>query len=270
MTEKLRRLIIKIMDFSRQLKKNHVDVYSAGAAFFIFISIIPFLMVLLTLVPYTPLTKADLLTALVEFLPNEMDAMGINMIDELYGKSPAILSISAVAAVWSAARGVLAVTKGLNEITGVNETRNYIVMRIWSAFYTLFMILAVMVLLVGGVFGKRIHNFVEQYLYVFPNSVKAIFSYRDAILIVVLFLVFLFFFTVLPDKKMKIRKQIPGAVFASLCWWGFSSLFSVYVMHYNSYSMYGSLATVIIMMLWIYIGMYIMFIGAQINDYLTF
>ncbi len=270
MNRKLRTLINRFMEFMDQLKKNHVDVYSASAAFFIFVSIIPFLLVLLTLIPYTPITKSDLLSAIVELLPSEMDALGINIIDELYGKSPAILSISVVAAIWSAARGVQAITKGLNEISGIDESRNYIVMRIWSAFYTLFMIVAVVLVLVGGVFGRRIRDLAERYFYEFPVSVKAIFGYRDIIMIAVLFFLFLFFYTVLPAQKMKIRKQVPGSIFSAVGWWIFSGLFSIYTMHYNSYSMYGSLATVIIMMLWLYAGMYIMFIGAQINYCLTF
>ncbi len=270
MNKKLRELINWLMGFKDQLKRNHVDVYSASAAFFIFVSIIPFLLVLLTLIPYTPITKSDLLAAIVELLPSEMDALGINIIDELYGKSSAILSISAVAAIWSAARGVQAITKGLNEISGIEETRNYFVMRIWSAFYTLFMIVALVVMLVGGVFGRHIRYLAERYFYEFPVSIKAIFSYRDIIMIAVLFFLFLFFYTVLPAQKMKIKRQVPGAIFAAIGWWVFSGLFSVYTMHYNSYSMYGSLATVIIMMLWLYAGMYIMFLGAQINYCLTF
>ena len=166
------------------------------------------------------------------------------------------------------ALAILAITKGLNEISGVTESRNYIIMRIWSAFYTLFMILAVIVMLVGGVFGRRIRNLIEHYVYEFPDFLKAIFSYRNIIMIGFLFLVFLFLFTVLPDKKMKIKKQMPGAIISAIGWWGFSNLFSLYMTHYNSYSMYGSLAAVIVMMLWLYSGMYIMFIGAQINDYM--
>ncbi len=270
MNKKLRSLINRLMEFTDQLKRNHVDVYSASAAFFIFVSIIPFLIVLLTLIPYTPITKSDLLAAIVELLPSEMDALGINIIDELYGKSSAILSISAVAAIWSAARGVQAITKGLNEISGIDETRNYFVMRIWSAFYTLFMIIAIVVMLVGGVFGRHIRGLMERYFYEFPVSIKTIFGYRDIIMIAILFLLFLFFYTVLPAQKMKMKRQVPGAIFAAIGWWIFSGLFSVYTMHYNSYSMYGSLATVIIMMLWLYAGMYIMFLGAQINYCLTF
>jgi len=256
--------------FSKQLKRNHVDVYSASAAFFMFVSIIPFMIVLLTLIPYTPLTKSDLLSAIEILLPSEMDELGANIIDELYGKSPAILSISAITAVWSASRGILAITKGLNEIAGAQESRNYVVMRIWSAFYTLIMILAVVILLVGGVFGKRIRELVEKYVPNFPVSIKTIFGYRDFIMIGILFLVLLIGYTVLPDKKMRTKKQIPGALLAAVVWWAFSGLFSVYIMHYNAYSMYGSLAAVIIMMLWLYAGMYIVFIGAQINYDLTF
>ncbi len=270
MNKRLQRAVLTIYKFTQILKKNHIDVYAAGAAFFMFVSIIPFLLIILTLLPYTPLTKADLLTAIVEFLPNEMDAMGISIIDELYGKPTAVMSISVIAAVWSAARGVLAITKGLNEISDVQETRSYIVTRIWSVFYTLFLIAAIVLMLVGGVFGKRIRIFIETNFFEFSKSIKTILGYRDIIMIIVLFFVLLFLYTVLPDIKLKFKKQIPGAFLATLAWWGFSGLFSMYVMNFNNYSMYGSLATIIMMLLWLYFSMYIVFIGAQINYCLTF
>ena len=66
---------------------------------------------------------------------------------------------------------------------------------------------------------------------------------------------------------MKFRMQLPGAAFSAVSWGVFSWGFSLYVGIGEAYSTYGSLSLIIILMIWLYIGIYILLIGAQINRY---
>jgi membrane protein len=66
---------------------------------------------------------------------------------------------------------------------------------------------------------------------------------------------------------MKFEEQLPGAFFAATVWSMFSWGFSLYVTYSNSYSIYGSLSIIVIIMLWLYFCMYIMLIGAYLNRY---
>ena len=71
---------------------------------------------------------------------------------------------------------------------------------------------------------------------------------------------------VFPNRRIPLLRALPGAAGASLGWLVFSSLFSVYVQHFGSYSVfYGSLAGIAMAMLWLYVCMSILFYGGVLN-----
>ena len=265
---KVSRIYNKIYIFFYEVKENHLDVYSAGAAFYTFISIIPFFIALFSVVPFTPMTRDDVLS-LSEMLPDEFSIMVQAISAEAYVKSSTRLWISLITGIWSAARGVMYMTKGLNEIYDVREKRNYFVLRFKAAVYTLLLVIALIILLIFGVFGKKIHGLLADSLPHLPENISsvltAIIDFRDIITIVCLFLLFIFLYTVLPSKKMEVVYQLPGAAISAVGWWAFTGLFSMVTGTFNLFSMYGTLATVVASMLWMYCCMYIMFICAEIN-----
>ena len=260
----------KIKAFADEVKINHLDVYSAGSAFFMFISIIPFFIVLFSLVSYTPMSREDIMD-LSALLPREFDILIQAVTAESYVSNSATLWIALVIGVWSAARGVMYITKGLNEIHDVIEMRNYFILRFWASVYTMLVVLALIILLIFGVFGKRIMDILSEHMPRLPEDVSIILStiinFRVLILTVCLFVLFLFMYTVLPNKKVEVIYQLPGAVICAVAWWGFTKLFSLFVGIFDVFSMYGTLATAVASMFWMYCCMYILFICAEINSH---
>ena len=95
-----------------------------------------------------------------------------------------------------------------------------------------------------------------------------IISLRTVIALGLLAFVFLFLYKFVPNRKATLRSQIPGAVFTSLAWSLFSFGFSLYFDYYDGMSnMYGSMTSLILILLWMYICMNIVMIGAEINCY---
>ena len=72
-------------------------------------------------------------------------------------------------------------------------------------------------------------------------------------------------FTTLPNKKLQFRRQVPGAAICAIAWYVFSFALSIYVDYFNGFSMYGSLTTIALIMLWLYFCMYIMMMSAEVN-----
>lgn len=264
------KITYRLYVLSGEIRDNHLDVYSAGTAFYLFISIIPFFIALFSLVPYTPITGQDVL-GLSSIFPSEFDILIQAVTAEAYVKSSARLWISLVVAVWSAARGIMYMTKGLNEIYDVSERRNYFILRFWAAVYTLFIIIAIVVLLVMGVFGKRIIEMVSDRIPFLPAKMASwlltIINFRALITMVCLFLLFVFLYTVLPATRLTWIYQTPGAVLCAVAWWSFTKLFALFVSMLGGFSMYGSMATAIASMLWMYCIMYILFFCAEINNH---
>ncbi|MCD7765655.1 MAG: YihY/virulence factor BrkB family protein [Lachnospiraceae bacterium] len=76
-------------------------------------------------------------------------------------------------------------------------------------------------------------------------------------------------YSYLPGRRMRFSSQLPGAIFASISWSIFSFIFSMYLDYSTNMSViYGSLTTLVVVMLWLYVCMYLWFIGAEINHYL--
>ncbi len=262
----MRALIRKVMKFIDKIAEDHVGAYAAQSAFFLVLSLIPIILLLLTLVQYTPVTKADVMTVAYEFFPTSIRTAIISIINEVYNQSQAVIPLTALVALWSAGRGTLAITNGLNCIYQQSETRNYVFLRIRAAIYTLLLIVVAVLSLVLLGFGNTISLWVNQYTPVFGYVADFIIEIRTITIICVLIVVSMCIYRFLPNNSRRIRDQIPGAVFTSFGWTMASFIISVYMDIFKGFSnMYGSLTTIVLIMLWFYFCMYIMLIGGEIN-----
>ncbi|MCI8373653.1 MAG: YihY/virulence factor BrkB family protein [Lachnospiraceae bacterium] len=262
----MKKIVRFIFLFIDKLQKAHIGAYAAQAAYFIVLSGIPLLMMLLALIQYTPLTKSMLLEMFSSFLPSVLMPFIIAVMDEVYTKSVTLISITAIIAFWSGARGMLAITAGCNNIYGVKETRNYFILRLRSAVHTLILLVAVIVAMLLFVFSEQRLDFLAERFVVVDVIMNAVGKVRFLMALAIELCIFLFIYKLVPNRKGKLGWQIPGALFAAVGWSGFSYFYSIYVGGFSNMSyMYGSLTTIIIFMLWIYTCMYILLIGAGIN-----
>ena len=195
-----------------------------------------------------------------------MDSLITSIVNQVYNQSTGVIPITIIVALWSAGKGVLAMTTGLNCIYKCRETRNYVVLRIRATFYTVLFILVIIFLLVLSVFGNTLNIFVEEHIPIFKNLADWLIEARTYITPVVLMAFSIFIYKFLPNRKDRFIKQLPGAVFAAIGWMVVSWIFSVYVDVFQGFSsMYGSLTTIVLIMLWMYFCMYSILLGAEVN-----
>ena len=261
----VREKIQIIRNFSSQMKRQNISAFASSTAFFLFLSIVPMLIMICTIIPYTPLTEENLVKVVTDFTPDMMDSLVESLIAEVYEKSAGILSVAAFATLWSAGKGVLALIRGLNAVNGVEDHRNYFVIRMISSLYTVVMLIVLILSLFIMVFGNQLVNLI---LYRVPQIriiIAFFMNFRFLAVWAVLTLLFAAMYAYVPDKKLKFKYQIPGATFAAVGWSIFSWAFSLYVSRSDSYSIYGSLSIIVIIMIWLYICMYIVMIGGYIN-----
>ena len=264
-------LIVHAKEIFDKYKKDEVTVYAAQSSFFIIIAFFPFIMLLLTLIQLIPaIQKSDVMELMVTIMPDMLDALVVGIIDDLYTKSPAtIISLSAIAALWSASRGTLGIERGLNRVYESPMKRGYLVRRLISSGYTLLFIAACIGSLFLLVLGSSIYSFVVKWFPMLADFAELIYSLRSFAVLFILIIVFSGLYKWLPQKHHTLKSQMPGALFATLGWIVFSALFSIYFNNFSNYSyMYGSLTAVVVLMLWLYICICILFIGAEINYFL--
>lgn len=265
----IRKLYRNITEFSTQMRRQNINAYAASIAFFFFLSVVPMLMLICTIIPYTPLTQEDLVTAVTDLTPDMVDSLAVSLISDVYNRSAGILSIAAIATIWSAAKGVMALMQGLNAINGVEDTRNYFVIRVIASFYTVVMLVVVILSLFLMVFGNQLVALALHRMPRLESVVSFIMNFRFILVWAILTVLFAAIYAYVPDLKLKFKAQIPGAVFSAVVWSVFSWGFSLYLTYGNSYGIYGSLSIIIIVLLWMYFCMYIIMIGAYLNRYFS-
>ena len=264
-------LIGKAHSLLRRVQIMGIPGHAATAGYFIVLSVFPSLVLILSLLRYTPLDAGDLLNFLSDFLPAALLPAAERFIISTYAHtSGAIVSVSAVGALWSASRGIYGLLTGLNRVYGVTEDRGYWRTRGLSVVYTFGFLVVLLLTLVLGVFGEEILAMVPPARGALGRFLDEIIDLRFLWMLLLQTSLFTAMYTVLPNRKGNFRQSLPGAVLACLGWQLLTRLFSFYVAHFSRYaSIYGSVYAVALAMLWLYFCLSILFYGGALNRLLT-
>ena len=257
----------KLAALARRVQRMRIPGHAANAGYFIVVSVFPGLVLLLSILRYTRLDAGDLMQLLQGVIPAALLPSAEKLIISTYAQtSKAMISVSAIGALWSASRGMHGVLQGLNAIYGVREDRGYWYTRSISVLYTFALLLVLLLTLVLNLFGEALVDLLESSRIPAWQILSGVLDLRFVLLLVLQTLLFCAMFMVLPNRKNRFSDSFPGAVLASMGWLIFTELFSVYVEHFRGYSgIYGSVYAVALSMLWLYFCLSILFYGGALN-----
>ena len=264
-------VIGRIRNYSRMLGRMEIPTHASHACYFIVLAVFPVLTLVLGLLRYTPLEAADLMGLVAGFLPDALEPYIWKLISGTFDNtSKAVVSLSAVTALWSASRGIFGLLQGLNAVYDVWENRGWLYTRGISVVYTFLFGLVLLLTLVLHVFG----NTILGWLSMVDNGVVIflldLIDLRFFLLLILQSLIFTLMFMVLPNQRNRFVDSLPGGILASTGWLVFSDIFSIYVENFNSYSnIYGSVYAVALGMLWLYCCLSILFYGGALNHFLN-
>ena len=262
--EKIKNNILQILD---NIQKDNIGEYSAQCAYYIFLSFMPFIILLLSLINYFNISQDTLYNIISSIVPTIMEETIFEVIREVSSKSVTTTLVPVIVTLWAARRGVYALNKGLHGIFEL-ETQKlmYLKLSIKSIINTIeflfFIVISLVLIIFENAFTDKINQMFNnvEFWGIIVNIIKNI------IILLILFLVFLLIYKRMPSHKVTIVSQIPGAIFAVIGWILLSKIFSVYLNIFKNFtSMYGSLSTVLLVLMWVYLSMYIVFLGAEIN-----
>lgn len=266
----------KLRLFMAEMNKDQVSAFAAQSAFFLLLSMFPLVMTLLTLVKYLPFTELQIVGLMEEIFPQEISSNFEFMVAEIYhGSNSMVMTVASVLlTVWSASKGTMAIGRGLTFMAGKEDDVNYFLRRALHALYTLIfcvMMVAVMVIYILGdiIIAKLLTRLDAVNNTQLVDTVAGMLSLiKITFAPTVLFGVMIVAYWALPVERVKLKTAVPGAAFTSVCWMllSFGVSFYINTVGINTY-MYGSLASVILIALWIYMCMYVMLIGAEINKF---
>lgn len=175
-----------VLNIIRTVNTHHTGAYAAQAAYFFVLSLIPIFLLLITMVQYTPVTMNDVMELVLPVFPDTVSPLIRSVIVQVYTKSNGFIPFTLLVALWSAGKGVLSVTYGLNCIYDNIETRNYFYLRFRACFYTVLFLIAIMLSLVLSVFGNSLSAVVYEHIPFMSKVMNFIIRIRTCLTLVVL------------------------------------------------------------------------------------
>ena len=250
----------------RSVDRDRLDSTAAHGAFFLLISFLPFVAFLLTLLQQIHFADGvTLIEAALGIFPDSVaDYLESLLPSPLH--SGGVLPVAVIAAVWSSSMGMLAVIKGLDQIYEVPETRGFVRLRVIAVVYVILFAFVLIVAAALLVFGTSIYRFLLERSSAFLAPI--LMKFKSLAGFVMLFGFFTLLYTGVPRRRVKLSHNLAGAAFSAAGWVLFSFFFSIFVERFSDFSIYGSLATLVILMFWLFSCMYIMFLGAEVSMWL--
>ena len=260
-------VIGKVLNLAWRIRQMEIPTHAANAGYFIVLSIFPALVLILSVLRYTSLDAGDLLSLVAAYLPEALLPATEKLIVSTYAHtSTAMVSVSAMSALWSSSRGIFGLLTGLNTIYGVQEDRGYVHTRLISVGYTFGFLLVLVLTLVLGVFGETLLDSLPPASGAFGRFLSEVVDFRFLLMLLLQIGLFTAMFMVLPNRKNTAAESFPGAVLAAVGWLVFTKLFSYYVEHFSQYSnIFGSVYALALSMLWLYFCLSIVFYGGALN-----
>ena len=149
--------------FSRKFNEHRVSVHAAHVAFFILVSIFPFLMFLISLLQYTPLGEDVISSVVKDVVPGYLSTMVNSWLLETYRASNStILSVTVIAALWTGSKGLWGIVYEMDQIYEVRKKRNLLICRLQSIFYTIVFTLMIIISLILLVYGNQIVQLINN------------------------------------------------------------------------------------------------------------
>jgi membrane protein len=259
-----------LRDLAHHFLEDDVQNVGAMMAYYAVISLFPMIAFVLTLalVVLDPDTVRQGLHMATETVPASVRDVLARRVDALLNAVGAKFAVlSALLALWSASRGVIALMAALNRMYHVEETRSWLrrqaIAILVTAGVAVLIVVALSLLLLGPYVG---HRAADRFGLSDAFDVAWRFTrWTGAGLLVML--VWAITYKFLPNTHAQFRIFTPGAIAGVLLWLAISSLFGLYLAHFSSYeATYGALGGAIIFLTWLWLSNIALLVGAEIND----
>ena len=247
------------------------EILGRGAqlAYYFLLSLFPALIFLTALMGLFPLKNAmpELMSYLQNVLPEDALSLVQKYLEQVVeGSGTGLLSLGLLGALWASSSGVTAIIESLNAVYRAKETRPFWKVRLIAILLTIglagFIILSITLILYGEYIGSWLANFVG--LGSLFEVVWIILQWPVAIALMLFALAAMYYFC--PNVEQDWRWVTPGSLLAVLLWLVVSLGFKLYVDHFGDYNkVYGSIAGIIVLMLWFYFAGVVLLLGGELN-----
>lgn len=248
---------------------RRLAVYSAQAAYYMFVSLLPFCALMFVIIKAFPKGNASLTSKAMDLLPGLLGNVLAEAYHEAgYYSAAAVIPITAILTLWTASKGMHALSEGLKSAYGSAGSAG-IKRRLVSVLYTLVFILAIILSLSLLVFGNAIIGFLIKLVPGIARFALVIKAVRSVLVLAIITLFFILAYRFLPGKRHRFKHILPGAAISGIGWTVLSYGYSLYIDYYVSSgnSLYGSLTAAVLLMFWLNACISVTLAGGLVNSY---
>ncbi len=271
----LEKLINNFLFYSneivKRIKSHHIESFSSQIAFFMLLSIFPYLIILFMILSQMSVSYAQEMTSIYNMIPDDAAKIIKDYLEysaEITGGGG--LSSLVVVSIWMSSNAMTALMKAFNVAYNIEETRNYFKRKVIGIVCTMLTILLIITALIIPNVAMILMSYIRKYLTIPEMNMQLFINIKNIMSLLVFIFVLGGLYVILPNKKIRAKEVIPGTIFSFFSLVFISYLFSYFVNEYSKYSLvYGGLAAVIILLIWLFIcGLIIMF-GAELNSIIS-
>ncbi len=273
---KIKSILVRIKENSvgrflfsliNKIINDRLSEQAAIMTYYILLAFFPFLIFCLSVFSYTGLTINNVSEVLSSILPMQTVDLILVTVDEVLNNNNSILFYFAmIGTIGSWILGANALITGVNRAYGVMENRSFLVKSLITLFVIISIPLFAMMSFLLIAVGKLLLNQFTVWFNL-PIIFQSIISVlRYAVPTFMLISYFTLFYKFVPNLRLTFRKIFVGAMFTTFGWIATSMLFSLFINNFANYTLvYGSLGSIIALLLWINMSSIIILIGAEIN-----
>lgn len=271
MTGRLDKIRKHITPFLDKCERDNITAIAGQCAFFLILTFFPLAMFSISVLQNFNIPVEAFENILDEVLNEKASEYVSEIIVSVSENSSGISVITLIVTLWTSAQGIHIITNGLNRIHDTYEDRSWLLLRLKSVLLTVLFFAIVILTVLIIILGSSLNTLLIPYISCLPDIVGIIYRLRYPVFYVYLSFLFALLYSRAPniDKPLRheygIRSQLPGAIFCSTAWLILSFGISIYVDDFNGFSIYGGLTKLAILMIWIYLCLICLMLGAEIN-----
>ena len=248
--------------------QNNLSAHAAACAFYMFLSLVPFIGLAVSILPYTGLSQEDLISFLSRYIPDALEDLIVSVTDDIYLASGAVLPLTVIIAVYLSSRAFSALIRGVEVISEAQHYTPFLKRTLLACIYTVGIMLAMIIVLLLLIFSKRLVALIGTDVPIVSPVIAFLIKFRFLFAILILVSIFTLIYRYVPEMKLGFGALLPGAFCAAGAWLLFTWGFSVFLKLGIGFSTYGNLAAIIICLLWMYWCMFIILLGAYTNVFI--
>jgi membrane protein len=255
--------------FLKEIQKEALVNKASSLAYNFMLAIFPGIIFLFTLIPFLPNGFQDQLMSLIELiLPHKaFDAFEATLTEIIKKQNGKLLSFGFIVSVYFATNGVHNLMIAFNKSSLIMETRSWLKRRLIAFVLTLVIFISIIICIGAMTIGEIALNYIKSGLHIKGNFMYYLIQLtRWALLGILYFVTISILYRYGPAHAKKWRLFSAGSwlatILAFLTIWGFS----FYINHFGSYNkVYGSIGTLIVIMIWLYLNSFILLMGFELN-----